>query len=233
MIIASSKTLLLSVCTLLFGVVVLAQEKPFLWQPEVDLNYQLDAHWNFNFQTSFRSTWDFELQTFDTEIQGNHIQFSGRVNYRNDFDHHIGIGFMYRINRLGGRPNLNEYRLTETYSIDNRYPTFRIGHRFMADQRFFPNRTVWRFRYRPSIDFPWNGDRVDPGEFYSIFSTEALLSVSEDRKPLWDQRFTAVVGNKIGQNTNLQLGLEYRTEGYNIGLLQRFFMYTRLIYSIR
>ena len=88
MIIASSKTFLLVLC-LLLGASVRAQNKPFLWQPEVDLNYQLDAHWNFNFQTSFRSTWDFEIETFDTEIQGNHVQFAGRVNYRNNFDDHI------------------------------------------------------------------------------------------------------------------------------------------------
>ena len=230
MIIKSSSLLLF--CLLMGGALALAQSKPFVWQPEVDVNYQYNPDWNFNLGMSYRSVVDLSLGDFQGEINSNHIQWDVMANYRTGFISHLGIGSMYRINQIAGSNVRNEFRLTEAYSVDISLGRLNLGNRFQADQRFRFDFNIFRFRYQLSLDFPWNGDRVDPGEFYSIFSTESLFSTSSAFGPLWDQRFTGVVGYELSESWKLQMTFEFRAEGYNVGLIQRYFLYTRVVYSI-
>ncbi|PQB05811.1 hypothetical protein BST85_13575 [Aureitalea marina] len=209
-----------------------AQSDPFVWQPEIDVNYQLNPDWNFNMGISYRSQVDFELRRFDGEISSSHIQWDAKANYRTGFRSHIGMTSMYRINQIADRQAENEFRLSEAYALDISFGKFSLGNRLQADQRFRFSTTLFRFRYQLSLDFPLSGERLDPGEFYTIFSTESLLTTASVIRPLWDQRFTGALGYELNKQWKLQLNFEFRAEGYNRGLIQRYFLYTRVIYAI-
>jgi hypothetical protein len=45
-----------------------------------------------------------------------------------------------------------------------------------------------RFRYRFAIDFPLQGEALDVGERYAVFSAKSLLSVAKALLPEYDQR---------------------------------------------
>lgn len=217
---------------LLCSYLLLAQSEPTVWQPEVDVNYQLNSDWNFNLGMSYRSMVDLEFDGVDDDFMSSHVQWDAAANYRTGFRSHAGLTAMYRINSLSGRNAKNEFRLSESYALDIALGKFSLGNRWQTDQRFRFTQTFFRFRYQLSIDFPWSGERLDPREFYSIFSTESLLTSASIIKPLWDQRFTAAIGYVFSKKWKFQLTLEHRAEAYNQASIQRFFVYTRVIYSL-
>jgi hypothetical protein len=82
------------------------------------------------------------------------------------------------------------------------------------------------------LDFPLNGAKLDVGECYMVTSMEALLSVSSIDKPEVDHRSTAMIGWLVSENLNLQAGLEYRFEAFNLEKEQRLFILTTAILKL-
>jgi hypothetical protein len=63
-----------------------------------------------------------------------------------------------------------------------------LGYRVRAEQRITDKPTIHRFRYRFAIDFPLQGEALDVGERYAVFSAKSLLSVAKALLPEYDQR---------------------------------------------
>ena len=138
---------------------------------------------------------------------------------------------MYRF-RENFEDRSNELRLTQQYNYAYRPNVIRFGHRLRSEQRITTEQTVHRFRYRFTVDFPLQGEKLDIGEPYFVANTESLLSVASAELPQLDQRFTAQIGWQWSENLQFQTGLEYRFENFNATTQEILFILTSVILKI-
>ena len=79
-----------------------------------------------------------------------------KLNYHHD----LSLGAYYGSRGIFDEGS-NELRFTEQFNYKHQKLSFRYGHRFRAEQRILETRTVFRQRYRFSIDFPLNGEKLN------------------------------------------------------------------------
>ncbi len=106
------------------------------------------------------------------------------------------------------------HRTIQQFSLVNRFPSFRFGQRFAADQTFVPDEAMaLRLRYRLSFEFPLNGESVDPGEAYLKLNHEYLNSFQEQEYDL-EIRIAPSIGLVFTDRNKLETGLDYRLDGF-------------------
>ncbi len=104
------------------------------------------------------------------------------------------------------------HRIIQQLAITQRFPAFRLAHRFRTDQTFESNEyTVYRLRYRASFERALNGFEIDPKEFYLKINNE-YLGWMENGTPDLDIRGLAVIGYNISDDKKLETGIDYRGE---------------------
>ena len=79
---------------------------------------------------------------------------------------------------------------------------------------------------------PLNGLKLDIGEPYLVATTESLLSVGKNIKPMYDQRLTSQIGWSITQHLKAQLGVQFRMENYTEQTEYVFLFLNSLVISI-
>ncbi|WP_248724862.1 DUF2490 domain-containing protein [Seonamhaeicola sp. ML3] len=216
--------------TLLFFINITAfsqNELEALGETAIALNHKVSDTYDVNF--SLRSRYflfDENLQYTQQQLDVFHFS-----TFKLNFIHKLSLGFYYR-NRDWFESGSDELRFMQQFAFIKQRLGVRYGHRFRFEQRIFDNFTAFRPRYRFAVDFPLNGEKLDIGETYFIGSTETLLSLSEKRSPLFDQRFTSQIGWQVNQGLKLQSGLEYRLESYNISSKNNLYLLTSAIIKI-
>lgn len=122
----------------------------------------------------------------------------------------IGGGYYYR----WSTPLLDgyqfEHRLLQQIGFVNYIGDRRIAHRLRTEQRIRSSSYQNRVRYRISYDFPLEGERLDPGERYLIFSNEVMSAFNKDAADA-ENRFSAGLGWFFNRQQKFELGLQYRT----------------------
>ncbi|MEZ2413444.1 DUF2490 domain-containing protein [Muriicola sp. E247] len=198
-------------------------------QPQLALNYNVTTSYSQNFTLSSRN---FIYREDKFRLEGRNFDISHFSNFKTGVNTSFGAGLMYRFRKLFDNTRTNELRLTQQLNTTTRPMVVRYGHRWRTEQRFFPDVTVHRFRYRFTLDFPLEGEKVDINEAYLILNTEALLSVASGRGAQYDQRFTAALGWLLEDTVQLQAGLEYRLENYTRNTQPVLFLNSSLIFSL-
>ncbi|WP_262710719.1 DUF2490 domain-containing protein [Cognatitamlana onchidii] len=165
------------------------------------------------------------------EYDNRQLHFIHFSTYNFNYTHSLSLGLDYRNQELF-EIGVNEFRITEQFNYIKQKLGVRYGHRVRAEQRFIENQTFYRQRYRFAVDFPVNGEKLDIGEAYLIFSTEALWSVSKTLKPFFEQRLTSQIGWQLLESLKLQIGLDYRLEAFNIASIHNLFVLTSAILKI-
>jgi len=117
----------------------------------------------------------------------------------------IAGGLMYRLR------NGNDLKRTiQQLSYSKRSSSFRYGHRLRADQSYVQDlSTVWRFRYRFSVELPLQGADLNDREFYLISSVEMLFITTRDQSA-FEQRLAANLGYYINRSNKFEIGIDYR-----------------------
>ncbi len=198
-------------------------------QPQVALNYKVLPYYSHNFTLSSRN---YLYRDQEVRLEGRNLDISHFSTIKSGLNTSLGAGIMYRFRRGIDSSGDNEFRLTQQVNIISNPLIVRYGHRWRTEQRIFPDLTVHRFRYRFTLDFPLEGEKVDVNEAYLILNTEALLSVSRGRDPQYDQRLTAALGWLLKDDIQVQAGVEYRLENYTEATRQVFFLNSSLIFSL-
>lgn len=199
------------------------------WQPNIALNYKVVNGYSHNFSVSKRSYIfrDSELGFTIKQLDIDHFS-----NLKIMDNQTIGIGIKYRLRETFENSNGNELRLTQQYNINFQKNYIRFGNRLRTEQRIRNGSTIHRFRYRFAIDFPLQGEQLDVGEAYIIFSTETLLSAGKAMASEYDQRLTSHLGWLVNKNTKIQIGAEYRAENHNHNTQNIYFVTTNLVLSL-
>jgi len=197
-------------------------------EPLFAVNHTVNDAYKVNFATKARN-YVYRDNAFEfTMRQFEFIHFS---TYSFNSNHSLSGGVMYRF-RENFESKSNELRLTQQYNYAYRPSVIRFGHRFRSEQRITTDKTIHRFRYRFTIDFPLQGEKVDVGEAYVVTNIEALLSVASAELPQIDQRFTSQIGWQWSKNLKFQTGLEYRFEDYNNTAKEILFVLTSVILKL-
>jgi hypothetical protein len=79
---------------------------------------------------------------------------------------------------------------------------------------------------------PLEGQNLDVGESYFVGTTETLLNVGKDIKPIYEQRFAANFGWLLSSKTKLQFGLEYRLLNFTETIQHRTLLLSSLYFSL-
>lgn len=180
-------------------------------QPQIAVNYKVSSFYSHNFGLENRN---YLIEEGNTEFRVRHLHFSHFSNLQLKGDQSIAIGIQYRF-RDWFDDGSNELRLTQQFNVSSRPFVVRFGHRFRTEQRITKKPTIHRFRYRFSIDFPLQGERLDVGEAYLVGNLESLLSLAKNAKPEYDKRLTVHLGWLLSEEIKFQLGMEYRIENFS------------------
>ncbi len=119
------------------------------------------------------------------------------------------IGGGYLIRRSGGSFT---HRFIQQYSLTNKLPASRLAHRFRTDQTTEKDKTLqFRLRYRISWEKPFNGQAVDPREFYLKINNE-YLGIFQNAEANLEIRGLASLGYNISDKNQIETGIDYRME---------------------
>lgn len=221
--------------TILLGIMLIISSKNFAQgefiatgETGISVKHSVSKKYNMSFQLRSRYTL-FSDNNF--AYKQNQIHFIHFSTYNLNHSHSLSLGLDYRNQDFFG-VEANELRITEQFNYIKQKLGIRYGHRFRAEQRIIESQTIYRQRYRFAVDFPTNGERLDLGESYLIFSTEALWSFSKNIKPFYEQRLTSQIGWQVLEHLKLQIGLDYRLEAFNITSIHNLFILTSVILKI-
>lgn len=199
-----------------------------LWQQTAAVNYKVSPMYSHNFALNSRN---YLYRANELELSARHLDFIHFSNLKVNEGQSIAVGLQYR-HRESFDGGSNELRFTQQYNINTRPRVVRYGHRVRAQQRIRSSRTVHRFRYRFSTDFPLMGEKLDVGEPYLVANAEKLLSVARQKKPQYDLRFTVNVGWKLNEQYKFQFGVEHRAENLAQNMRHELFLMSKLNLSL-
>ena len=119
----------------------------------------------------------------------------------------ISLGHQFRF----ASDKNNSHRSIEQISFVQDGLRIRVGHRIRFDQTYLTNTTLFRYRYRLSLEIPLNGYSLDPTEFYVLFQDEQILSFEANKRDL-ENRIHGAIGYVFVNSFKLQTGIDYRTD---------------------
>jgi hypothetical protein len=175
--------------------------------PQINMNIKLADEWRLVARAETR-------QQLATGIYGDPFGF----NYKNSLTD-LAILLSKRIagsSALTGGYQLRLsdqqyiHRIIQQYSLISQHRSFRLSHRFAADQSFSVDEPEeFRFRYRIGFEKALQGQNIDPGEFYFKLNQEQLLSFNQERVDL-ELRLFPSAGFSITDNNKIEIGIDSR-----------------------
>lgn len=141
-------------------------------------------------------------------------------------------GFLFRLRDPFNRTN-TELRPWQQLTIIHRLEQYRTRQRLRIEERWTGSTLDFdlRLRYRVSMDFPLEGERLDNKEFYLNLSTEALVTPTSERAFFfWESRTYFGLGYQFNERQRLEPALEFRTRKINEAGRRRHFLFFRLVW---
>ncbi|MHA7057661.1 DUF2490 domain-containing protein [Aquimarina sp. M1] len=127
------------------------------------------------------------------------------LSYKLSSDKVFNVGYLLRVKK-----DELIHRSIFQYSIARQLEAVRAAHRFVTDQTFSTvESTEFRLRYRFTIELPFNGYRVDPGEFYLKFNNEYVGSYQSTNTNL-EIRIIPFIGYEFTKKNKIEIGPDYR-----------------------
>lgn len=186
------------------------------------IRHSFSKNYNANFELSSRA-FTYMDEAFIYTLQ--QLQISHFSTLKLDLKQSLALGVLYR-NREAFEDSSNEVRLTQQYNFKTISRTFRLGHRFRSEQRFYNDFTAFRFRYRFAIDVPLQGLKLDVGETYFILTNEGLLTTTKRDKPEIGYRISPSIGLQASNDLTIEFGVELRLSELNIETKESIFFNT-------
>lgn len=199
----------LGLCVVLFaGSTIQAQLVSGGMMPEIAISHRFHPAWSatikmqsqlglYDNQNPEPDRWTYDFRRFDLQ---------GFIAYRMNPFWSLSGGYQARFD------GENPQRSIQQLAFIQKFTRLRLGHRLRTDQTYLKNEPVaWRVRYRLSTEIALQGESVDDGEFYLIFSEE-LISNHQYERP-WDleNRVTSSLGYYVGSKAKMEAGFDLRT----------------------
>jgi hypothetical protein len=188
----------------LFAVISLkSQQENYYWEPKFSVDKKITELWRAQGSVAFRQLIENDpvvLQKMESAVSLDRSLFNASK---------IGVGYLFGSDDLF-RPEVeNEHRFMQQYAFYIKFLKYRIANRIRTEQRIYEDSYKNRFRYRLSIDFPINGDKLNVNEAFLIASNEVLMNtIAKDQD--FENRLGAGIGWKLEKINKIQLQLQYR-----------------------
>jgi hypothetical protein len=186
--------------------------------PSVNINFGLPSNWALHFKTESRLL--FQSGQFGQEPFNGFDYLLSDISLigskKTGLNTNLGAGYLIRF-----LENEAIHRTIQQFSIVRKYNSFRLAHRFSADQSFNLNPfekfelkyIEYRLRYRIAAEFPLNGQSVDSREFYLKINNEYLYSWQNSEDDI-EIRIVPLLGYNFEDNSKLEMGLDYRLDSF-------------------
>jgi hypothetical protein len=186
--------------------------------PSVNINFGLSNNWALHFKTESRLLFQSgqfgkdPIRGFDYVLTDISMIASKKAGLNTN----LAGGYLVRIFE-----NQAIHRTIQQFSIVRKFNSFRLAHRFSADQSFNLNQNEefklkyveYRLRYRIAAEFPLNGQSVDPREFYLKINNEYLYGWQNSDRDI-EIRVVPLLGYNFVDKSKLELGLDYRLDSF-------------------
>lgn len=179
--------------------------------PAINLNKGLPGGWKFNLKWESRYG---QMDLNPPEGTPNRpsfllADFAFVLSHRVGLNNAVAGGYLIRFEK-GERI----HRSIQQFTLVRRYSSFRMAHRFTADQTFSPiESTSFRFRYRLTAELPLNGSALDHKELYLKLNHEHLHGFQDGIYEL-EFRIIPLLGFVFSDNNKLEFGLDYRIDSF-------------------
>ena len=179
--------------------------------PSVNINKGLSDDLSLNFKAESRQSLikdifsGYSVSEFEYLLTDLSLIVSQNVGLNNK----LAGGYLVRF-----RDNMSIHKLVQQFTVVRRYTTFRLAHRFAADQAFASDMpTEVRLRYRFTGEFPLNGEEVDPRETYLKVNNEYLNAFQDGDYDL-EIRLSPLIGYVFTDKNKFEFGLDYRVSSF-------------------
>lgn len=179
--------------------------------PVANLNVKLADSWELNAKWETRQLYYTAVdgenlgQKFDFLLSDQAIVLAHKVGLNSK----VAGGYLLRF-----RGTEVVHRSLQQFSIVQRLREFRLAHRLATDQTYFRNDPLeFRLRYRLSTEFAFNGQAVDPKEWYFKLNNEYLASWQGTNFDL-EVRIIPTLGYRFTQKQRLECGLDFRQDSF-------------------
>lgn len=193
----------------------------FFWEPDFSLGFDSSEKWSHTFGIANRSL----LSTYydgerTSDFVNEHLELNHFTKYKTSATTAVSFGIRYRFKEIFDESSYDELRFVEQFNISYPNSALDLGHRFRVEQRFKNIVTEHRLRYQ------FGGSKALNEVFALGLSTEALLTLANERKPSLEQRFVLEISNTSFKDLELSLALDYEMADYNNELENEFFLLT-------
>lgn len=207
-----SKLLLLIAGMATCGGMVAQSDTSILLAPETTFGYSISNEYKINAGIASRQ----QLRDKDGitgVVEGYeyvHTDFSIDLSKDTGLNNKFQLGYLIRL-----QEREPVHRLRQRFTIVQNYNSFRLSHRFSAEQTFVKNRdTDVRFRYRIAPEIPLSGLTVDPQEFYLKMSGEFLAAFQSEQLNDLEIRLLSQIGFEFRNGIQLEIGPVYRYDNF-------------------
>lgn len=148
-------------------------------------------------------------------IEPHIINIEQILDYQLSGDVNLSAGYFFGVRELNG-PELNlEHRTLQQLTTTAQMGKYRMRLRVRSEQRFFSRenyRVIHRLRSRLSLDFPLQGERLDPGELFANATAEWLANPSQAQPMRFrESRIYAGLGWRFDSGPRFEHGIEWRS----------------------
>jgi len=185
--------------------------------PQLSWNGELGNRWSWSLNTSLESNFSEKTEGMParTTFTPHTYNLQGGLAYQLTNDFNLSAGYQFGWRGLDEDEKDIEHRSLQQLSWAQRWGKYRMRARGRAEQRFFRSegwQVRHRWRLRSSLDFPLQGERLDPKETYLNTQAEWLANIFEST-PLFyrETRLYAGLGWLINEHYKLENGLEWRS----------------------
>lgn len=193
------------------GKVILAQS-PVIWEPEAAFSFGINDRLSGNGKIVLRYPLGMMGNSeLTSRFRNSLLEGQAFINYRLLSGQRITLGLLYGVTDPWEDLPRPEFRIIEQYSFRTRVAKHAFSHRMRLEQRFRDKDLQQRMRYRITTDFPLQGSRTDPGEWYIIAGTEFLFGFEDFFKSVsFDNRTGAGIGFQFLNKQRLQVEVQGR-----------------------
>lgn len=195
-------------CFFLGSISLFSQTPSFRWEGGFSMNHKFNHKWTLNTQILARETFN-QFGSEDISATTDRMESKTFITYSLFNQRKVSLGYMYRSLDPFRKGRGYEHRISQQFAFLSKIISYRIAHRIIAEERIFKNDFIFRLRYRFSYDQPLEGEILDPGEWYLVFSNELLFSFESGDQAL-QNRLSAGIGKLFKKNQKLQFSLTSR-----------------------
>jgi hypothetical protein len=180
--------------------------------PQLNVNVKVAENWKLNTKLEARQIFR-EKQPeapLNQQLKYERTDLSWVLTKKISADNTIGGGYLARL-----EDGQFTHRLIQQFSSVKELEVFIIAHRVVLDETFSDGSPPeFRLRYRFGGETPLSGRQIDPKEFYGKVNNE-YLGLWSDKEADLEIRASLALGYNATDDNKIELGLEYRVNGFS------------------